>query len=343
MMTFLNRKQTIEILIKEFGDLKCSAEYYYREYDNTLSCAYTQDRHIQVGMFQDKTKSKDKFIGSNILFFEIDDLNLKKQPKNWVSFIDTHLNTINKAMDEFLKKPNHFKLIPVIGTFSGSKSIHFLFKIDRFLNAEEYNLIKKAFDIKARECLIDMKSKANIQNSKEPITHGKLVAMNIEGLKYPNLSLLDLNIPFNSSTSPRFHCDVPQDNRLAQKSVYYDNYTLLDSQLFLEEAKYIIKMDDIRKKQIPAIENQALLTPVKGNWYSKEMLEKILKNDLTPTSRQDKFLLRCPVHEDNNKSAFVTKSGFLYCSVCCIGGIKFAGRIYNNRLIVNPEITNTQE
>lgn len=339
-MRFLNRKETLDILIKEFGDLKCSPEYFYREYDRTLSNAYMVDRHIQAGIFEDNTKSKDKFIGSNILFFEIDDLDLKKDPRNWVNYIDKHLKTINLAMSEFIKKD--INIIPVIGTFSGSKSIHFLFKLDKFLLANEYNIIKKAFDIKAKECLTDMKSKANIQNTKEPITHGKLVAMNLQGLKYPNLSLLDLNIPFNSSASPRIHCDVPQDNRLAQKSIYYENFKSVDSKLLLEESKLIVKFDEIRKKQAKPIDT-AIITSKKYQHYSKEMLEKILQKDLTATSRPDKFLLTCPVHEDNNKSAFVTKSGFIYCSVCCLGGIKFAGTIYNNRLIVNPELKHSEK
>jgi hypothetical protein len=80
-----------------------------------------------------------------------------------------------------------------------------------------------------------------------------------------------------------------------------------------------------------------------SNYYSKERLENILQKDLTPTSKLDKFLLTCPVHEDNNKSAFITKSGFLYCSVCCIGGLKYAGKIVSGRLITNPELKHSIE
>lgn len=341
-MKTINRKETLDIILNHFGDLKISPEYYYREYPRIISNAWDSDRHIQCGFFSDNTKSKDKFVSSNILFFEIDDLNLKKEPKNWSSYIESHLSIINGALSEFLNIPVNFK--PVIGTFSGSKSIHFLFQLDKLLGKEDYFLIKEAFDYLAKLVISDMKIKANLQfpdTINKSLIHGELIKLNIQNLKYPNLSLLDLNIPFNSSASPRIHCDVPQENRLKQKTVYFEDYTIINSKVFLDKSKIYLKIKDLEKKAfVEKKEDDKILT---GNYYSKERLENILKKDLTPTSRLDKFLLTCPIHEDNNKSAFVTKSGFLYCSVCCIGGLKYAGKIVSGRLITNPELKHSIE
>lgn len=341
-MKTINRKETLEIILNEFGDLKISPEYYYKDYPRTISTTWETDRHIQCGHFSDMTKSKDKFISSNILFFEIDDLDLKKDPKNWPNYIDKHLNLIRNAIKEFLGK--ELKITPIIGTFSGSKSIHFLFKLDKQVPKEEYFLIKEGFDYISTLVLRDMKLKTDEQypqykNTK--LIHGEMIKLNLKDLKYPSLSQLDLNIPFNSSASPRIHCDVPQNNRLSQKSIYFEDFTTINSQILVDRSKIYLKLKELEKKQfIEKRENDKYLS---GNYYSKERLENILQKDLTPTSKLDKFLLTCPVHEDNNKSAFVTKSGFLYCSVCCIGGLKYAGKIVSGRLITNPELKHSIE
>jgi hypothetical protein len=70
-MKMIDRKETLELILSNFGDLKISPEYYYKDYPRTISTTWETDRHIQCGHFSDMTKSKDKFISSNILFFEI--------------------------------------------------------------------------------------------------------------------------------------------------------------------------------------------------------------------------------------------------------------------------------
>lgn len=337
-MRFLTRKETIDILINNFGDLKCAQTYYQSEYTRTLSNCYESDRHIQMGMFEDNTKAKAKFLGSNILFFEIDDNQLKTDSKNWTNYIENHLNVIKKGMNEFLNKP--FDCNPVIGTFSGSKSIHFLFKLDKYLSKGEYFKIQEGFHVVSNQVLQDMKKQAGITKS---ITHGELVKMNLTGLKYPNLSLLDLQIPFNSSSSPRIHCEIPQDNRLSQKSIYFEDFKEINTKDLLGRVEVILLKDKLMKANLKLNRPDNILPVSKGSWYSKETLEKILNKDLTQTNRDDKFLLTCPVHEDSNKSAFVTKSGFIYCSVCCTGGLKFAAKIIGGKVIVNKDLTSHME
>ena len=57
-MKTINRKETLDIILNHFGDLKISPEYYYREYPRIISNAWDSDRHIQCGFFSDNTKSK---------------------------------------------------------------------------------------------------------------------------------------------------------------------------------------------------------------------------------------------------------------------------------------------
>ena len=327
-MKFLTRKQTIELLLNHCGDLRCSQEFYKKDYERTLSGSWDSDRHIQIGFFEGKTKEKSKFIKSNILFFEIDDLELKSNPSSWKDKIIPHLETIQGAMNEFGLKVN---VIPLLATFSGSKSIHFIFKLSRFMDKIEYELCQKAFQIVANECFKDMASKKPKELGK--LTYQQLSNLNLEGLRYSNISKLDVQVPFNSSTSPRFSCQIPQDNRLSQESVTFDDFVEIDCRQLLLTANFWIKLDKLMNPVKYFAKNNYRENAV---YYSQEELENILQKPLHRTSNYSKFILSCPYHEDSNESAFVSNKGWVYCSVCCVGK-KWIAKVINGKVIFNDD------
>jgi hypothetical protein len=338
-MKKLTRKEVLSLLLEHCGDLRCSQEFYKREYERTLTTSWDSDRHIQIGFFESKTKEKSKFIKSNILFFEIDDLRLKEEPKEWLRYYYSHKTLILQSLIEFLNYKqmdvknclSWMEQNPLLASFSGSKSIHFIFKLSRFMSKIEYEMCQKAFQIISNECFKDMVSKKPKELGK--LTYQQLSNLDLEGLKYPNISKLDCQVPFNCSTSPRIACDIPQDNRLKQESITFENFCEINVDELLKAANYWIKFDK-------------LMNPVKYfakntyrenvTYYSQEELENILQKPLHVTSNYSKFILSCPYHDDSNESAFVSNRGWIYCSVCCVGK-KWIAKVVNGKVIFNDE------
>lgn len=324
-MHLISRHVAIDLLLENTSKLRVTTSYQKRTLDRFLTNAWEQDRHMSIGDFSTPEKTYESFEGSNLVFFEIDDYELKGSDKNHDLLklkLAEHIKIVSDAMKEFVKRSNDNRSFnwpdPLLCTYSGNKSFHLLYKFDRFLSKEEYSLCR------------------------EQISFFERLVINTPYEQYPNARKLDFQVIFCQAHCPRFPCDIQQDNRLPQFGYVIDsnpNYHQkhIDTKDFLSIVNTHKSINNIinkfSRKENPAVKNG-------GEYvlFSKETLEDILEITLVPTKNSEsKFLITCinPDHHDTNRSAFITNTGFVYCTVCCKGGKKWISRVLSNSTIIH--------
>lgn len=313
-MKQLSRAEVIQLLQEHTPGLRCTNSFKTSTLDRTIGDNWSQDRHISIGQFKDNTKTEDSFIQSNLLFFEIDDLDLKyskdKSLQTLEKFCYSHVLSVVLSLKEFCSRVSmDLDFNPFLATFSGSKSFHILFKFDEYLSKEEYLKCRKVW---LEFCKVAQKFPS----------------------RYPKTLLVDPQVPFSHAHCPRISCEIQEDNRLPQISFELQLTNTLsickkDFMKIVETHERINKFMEPRK----IVGNRFL----HYSTFSKESLEHILNKNLQETNNPDKFLIECvhPNHDDNNKSAFITLKGFIYCSKCCVGKpwisrVKINGEIIHN-------------
>ncbi len=327
MIKQLTRKNTLELLQNINQNLRTATSYKDKYLNQFIVNPWDQDRHFSIGTFSKPEKTSDSFQQSNLLFFEIDDLELKENIKRFNPDIKTseyirmkiqeHEAIIRNSMEEFFKRVNINLSVnqwpfPTLITYSGNKSFHFIYQFDRFVSKEEYIFCKKQFQ-----------------------SYQQVLLKNAE--KYPFSSKLDLNVTFSHAHMPRFSCDIPEDNRKPQISfVYEDHSEKLSAELFLSVIQEHDKLNHIVFKSF-STNPKINYSFVYRDYYTQRQLEDILDQSITPTQNPEKYLIHCtnPNHNDSSKSAFISHTGFVYCTVCCKTGKKWISRISKKGEIIH--------
>lgn len=321
-MHLINRAFAIDLLLEQTSNLRVTTSYQKKTLDRFLSNAWDQDRHVTVGEFETNEKTFESFKRSNLVFFEIDDIELKNSDKSneiLEQKLDEHVKIVSRAMKEFAKRIDYKPYFnwpnPLLATYSGNKSFHLLYQFDRHLSKEEYSFCREQFSLFERVTA----------NAPE---------------KYPNSRKLDFQVIFSHPHCPRFPCDIPQDNRKPQVGYIFDRslhfLRYINTEDFLAVVRTHQKINNIIFKEKKKA-NSSKNVGISYSNFTKEILEDILDITLVPTTSGDKFLITCinPDHNDSNRSAFICLNGFSYCTVCCKGGKRWISRVLHNSKIVH--------
>ncbi len=319
----ISRQDAVDLLLENNDKLRVTNSYKNRKLERFLTKAWDQDRHVTIGEFATHEKTLESFQSSNLVFFEIDDYELKESDKNNELLNEKlieHVKIVSNAMREFSSRviyPSHFNWPePILATYSGNKSFHLLYRFDRVLSKEEYCFCKEQF------------------------THFSNVIMNAPD-KYPFSRKLDFQVIFSPAHCPRFPCDIQEDNRRPQFGyVLNKNPThemkYINTEAFLSIVNVHKKINNIVFKE----KKKSISSKIHADYpsFTKDILEDILEIKLVPTkASEDKFLITCinPEHNDSNRSAFITLTGFVYCTVCCNKGKKWISRVLSNSTIIH--------
>ncbi len=307
----VNREQVLLSLEKRCqGFLRVSETYATNQLPRLIKAATPRDRFVSLANFDGGIRRGENARGIWLLLIEIDSIEVFNAVKDFgpdllMDLGKDHVSSATRALRRLVKgNPT----LPFLVVYSGKKSFHCFWQLDRPISQLQMQEFCKAKDFLVSEIK---------RRPPEQLTEDDKA-----------LLLIDPQPLFRATPMGRIPCRVAEAERFPQIG-------------WRTGSDGIIKVDQITEAMKPISERLAAMNQmtaiqrqVSNTGYLYNTTKKVTDADLRiafpdAKSRGDKdgYSIHCPLHGDKNQSAFVSATGFIYCSVCCDANRRYVARV----------------
>lgn len=301
----VNREQVLVSLEKRCVGLRVSDTYATNTLSRLIKAATPQDRFVSLVNFDNGIKRGDNVISAWLIMIEIDSMDVYDAAKDFGPELlptigKSHATIATKALQRVIKSE---PIPPFLVCYSGRKSFHCFWQFDRPILKHQLDDYNKAKDFLYSEL-----------KRREPSELTELDSA---------LLCIDKAPLFSATALGRIPCRFPEKDRFPQIAWRTGHSGVIDTEKLNDAINPII--EHINKlKSLADIQRHITSTSRPGyntNTVSDNDL-RIAFPDAKPRNG-DGYSIRCPLHDDKTHSAFVSKNGYIYCSVCCDANKKY--------------------
>jgi hypothetical protein len=318
----VTRKQTLASIQKRVPDMPVVDTYQTNQLNRKNDCAHLSDRFLALAKFQKNIRRGENAYAIFFLMAEIDDMAVFEAASDFgadvlPSIAQFHIKRATLALSLFTGG----KVIPpFLVTYSGKKSFHCLWQLDKPMNRAELDTCKRAREYLQKK--IKAKDQAELTEAEA------------------SFLIVDPQPLFSATALCRIPCQVVEPGRFPQLGWRTGHPGLVPSESVFRAAEAMVEamgaLDSLAalQRQQWAISNPEAKERTK---VSDDDLCAAFPSNLRKARSGDGYAVRCPFHEDKTHSAFVSGNGFIYCSVCCNEGKKWVGRVFPGGRIEKSE------
>lgn len=323
----VNREQTLLALKGRAGSLNVSQDNWELAVSNTfrtgkleryLSNARPDDRLATISRFHTGAKNEADVISMWFILVEIDDDSLFDAAKDFGPSVLPglaleHIQTARLALGAFLREDGQaIAPPPFYICYSGRRSFHMLWQLGHPATPADIQTLKNGKSLLLRR----LKELSPERQAALP-----------DSLKA--LASIDTQAVFNPIVMVRLPCQVQEEGRFPQMAWTTKEQGILSLGDLLATA-------NARITRYGHLETMAAMqrriwaftaAPKPSQKIDDTDIDAAFPGDAKKPRHGDGFSVRCPFHSDRTHSAFVSDSGFIFCSVCCTEGQPFIGRV----------------
>jgi hypothetical protein len=314
----VSRQQTLAAIKGRVGNLHVGDTFRTGQLTRNIETATAVDRLVTVSKLNTGAKAEADVDSLWFCLVEIDDDSVfdaanEFGPSVLPGLASAHIETARLALGAFLREDGQAKADPPFYVcYSGRRSFHMLWQFGRPAMPQEIAVLKEGKGLLLRR----LKELSPERQNCLPVS-----------LKA--LSAIDTQAIFNPIAMARIPCSEQEEGRFPQIAWTTGAKGFLSLEAFLETARARIEryshIDAMAAMQRRIWAFTAAPTP--SGKITEADIDAAFPANAKKRRHGDGFAVRCPFHEDKTHSAFVSDSGFIYCSVCCSEGQKFIGRV----------------
>lgn len=309
----VSRNQALMSIEKRSPGMYVVDTFQTNQLQHLCRASQQNDRFLALAKFQGGIRRGENAYAICFLMAEIDDPSVYESASDFgaevlPSIAQFHIKRATLALSLFTGGK---VLPPFLVTYSGKKSFHCLWQLDKPITKAELDTCKRAREYLQR----------------------RLKAKDAEDLTEAEASFLivDPQPLFSATALCRIPCQVAEPGRFPQLGWRTGHPGIVPAGAVFRAAEAMVEamgaLDTLAtlQRQHWAISNPVAKERTK---VSDEDLCAAFPSNARKARSGDGYAVRCPFHEDKTHSAFVSGNGFIYCSVCCNEGKKWVGRVF---------------